>query len=130
MMLIRRIHLGMLVLLAATLVLGCGRSEQPGTEEQGAQTADPQGGQAAEKPAGDTAVQAGLNMILAKADAVDGTEDKVVSRCAGCSLGMSGSEQHALKVGEYEMHFCSDGCKSGFSEDTEKAVMAMKIPEE
>ncbi len=65
---------------------------------------------------------------LAKADAVDGKTDKVVAKCAACSLGMDGSAEHELAVKDYKMHFCSADCKKSFEADPEKSVMAMKIP--
>lgn len=121
----RRIQLGMLSLLVALLAVGC--SSEPATDEHAAGSPDPHA-QAAETH--EAVAQADLEIILAKADAVDGATDKVISKCAGCALGMPGSAAHAVKVGEYEMHFCSDDCKSGFSEEPEKAVMALQIPEE
>lgn len=63
---------------------------------------------------------------LAKADAVDGKTDKVVSKCAGCALGMDGKAAHAAKLGEYTVHFC-DHC-AGKTKDVEKIVMALKLP--
>jgi len=67
--------------------------------------------------------------MLAKADTVDGTEDKVVHRCASCRLGMDGSEKHALTVGEYEMYFCSAECKERFGKDVDKNILALVIEE-
>lgn len=69
-----------------------------------------------------------VDAILAKADAVDGNVDKIVSKCASCSLGMDGSAAHALKVGSYKMHFCSADCKEGFSENTKESILALNIP--
>ena len=65
---------------------------------------------------------------LAKADAYDGTEDKVVSKCAACALRMDGSDDYALEVHGYTMHFCSADCKESYEADSDGAVMAMKIP--
>lgn len=65
---------------------------------------------------------------LAKADAVDGKVDKVVSKCAACDLGMDGSPAIVLKVHDYSLHFCSAGCKEGYESDPDKAIMAMTIP--
>jgi hypothetical protein len=62
---------------------------------------------------------------LAKADARDGQSDKIVSLCASCALGMDGSKEHSLRVGEYVMYFCSDDCKQAFSEDIPKSVLAL-----
>ncbi len=66
---------------------------------------------------------------LAKADALDGTADKVVTKCASCALGMDGSAEHSVKVLDYTMHFCTEGCAKTFAEDTTKSVLAMSIPE-
>jgi len=66
---------------------------------------------------------------LARADAVDGEEDLVVSKCAGCALGMAGKAEHALAVGQYSMHFCAAECKARFARDPGAAVLAMEIPE-
>ncbi len=70
-----------------------------------------------------------LRFVLAKADQVDGTEDHVVSKCPGCALAMDGNEDHSLEVEDYELHFCSDRCRDGFTENTAEAVMALKVPE-
>jgi hypothetical protein len=67
--------------------------------------------------------------VLAKADAVDGTTDKVVSKCVTCALGMDGSADHAVTVGNYKLHLCSDACKKKFDTDSEKALLALKVPE-
>ena len=73
------------------------------------------------------APSAAVVAVLAKADAVDGTIDKVVHRCAGCALGMDGMAKHSMKVGGYTMHFCKEGCLAMFSDDTEKAILALKV---
>lgn len=67
---------------------------------------------------------------LAQADAVDGKVDKVVSRCAGCALGMDGKSEHSFTTSGYVLQFCSAGCKSDFEKDPGKSVQAMKIPGE
>ena len=66
--------------------------------------------------------------VLAKADALDGQSDKVVSLCASCALGMDGSEEHSLRVGEYTMYFCSDDCKQEFSKDISESILGMQLP--
>ena len=71
-----------------------------------------------------------MAVILAKADEVDGSADKTVSKCAVCSLGMDGSSENALAVGEYTLHFCSADCKSDFAQDTAQSVLAIKLPSE
>ena len=100
-----------LPLLSLTLPLtGCTTKQQPDNS--------------AAKPA-----TAAMAAKLAAADKVDGTEDKVVHRCAGCMLNMDGKKEMALEVGEYEMHFCKDACLARFEGSTEKEVMALKVPE-
>jgi hypothetical protein len=56
--------------------------------------------------------------VLAAADAHDGTVDHVVSECASCGLGMPGDSAHAVSVGEYQVHLCSDSCKTMFEAST------------
>lgn len=68
-----------------------------------------------------------VTAILAKADLKDGTEDKVVHKCAACALRMDGSADNELAVHGYKMHFCSSGCKDGFAEDTDAAILAMNV---
>jgi YHS domain-containing protein len=60
----------------------------------------------------------------------DGVTDKVVSKCLGCALAMDGSSEHALETSGYTLHFCSAPCKTGFEEDTTKAILALNIPGE
>ena len=60
--------------------------------------------------------------VLAAADAHDGTEDKVVSECSGCGLGMMGDPAHAVQHDGYELHFCSSTCASGFEADPTAGV--------
>ena len=75
------------------------------------------------------AVSTAANAQLALADQVDGTEDKVVHNCAGCKLAMAGKADHALQVGDYAMHFCTEPCKEGFAEDVEKSLLALEFPQ-
>ena len=77
----------------------------------------------------DPAQSAEVIAKLVKADLVDGTEDKVVHRCASCRLGMDGDEKNALTVGEYQMHFCSADCKDRFAKDPSANILALAIPE-
>lgn len=67
--------------------------------------------------------------VLAKADALDGKIDKIVTRCAGCALGMDGKADYELEVGEYKMHFCKSGCKDRFAQNPDKEILALKIPD-
>ena len=100
-----------IVTLLACVALGCGHDAAEGAHSKVAEavhgSSDGHGAASTEQ----------VEVILARADAVDGTEDKVISQCAGCALNMEGTSEHALEVGEYEMHFCSDGCKKPFAED-------------
>ena len=113
----RRVHLGGLLVLMMAVAVGCGGQEADAPAADASHDTDH----------GDDAVaQSAMTMILASADAADGTEDKVVSKCAGCKLGMPGSADYALTVEGYEMHFCGDNCKSHFADDTQAAVMALK----
>jgi hypothetical protein len=63
---------------------------------------------------------------LAAADASDGTVDHVVTQCAGCGLGMSGDPAHSARVGDYEMHLCSDSCQANFVSDP--ALVLGRLP--
>ena len=97
------------------------------------------GNKDAPSPSGDPAITAaasqpsaaGLTVLanLAKADAADGATDKVVSKCLTCNLGMEGSPEHVAKLGDYQLHLCSDKCKAGFEAAPEKALLALKLPE-
>ena len=62
---------------------------------------------------------------LVKADASDGKTDKVVANCLTCGLGMAGKAEHSTKVGEYELHLCSDHCKKSVEDDPEKALASL-----
>lgn len=84
----------------------------------------------ADEPAATPADAKAVEARLAKADAVDGKVDKVVSKCAGCALGMDGRQEHVATTSGYTLRFCSEGCKSDFEKDASKAVMAMQIPNE
>ena len=76
----------------------------------------------------DTVKKGDVLAKLAKADAVDGAADKVVSKCGGCALRMDGSDEHAITVSGYAMHFCSAKCKKDFSKDPGRSVLALTIP--
>jgi hypothetical protein len=77
----------------------------------------------------ETAVTPAMADALARADALDGQSDNVVSLCASCALGMDGSAAHPLRVGQYTMHFCKADCKQSFGEDISKSVLAMEVPD-
>jgi len=96
-------------LFSAFLVAGCSRSEAP---------AGP-----ATDPIANTPSAAAL-AILAKADAADGTVDKVVSKCLVCVLEMEGKPEHSTAYGEYTLHLCSAYCKESFTKEPEKTLLA------
>jgi hypothetical protein len=54
---------------------------------------------------------------LKTADLADGTEDKIVHKCAGCSLAMAGKEAHAISTRGYTLHMCSAACKANYEGD-------------
>lgn len=64
--------------------------------------------------------------ILAKADALDGTTDQVVSKCAGCMLAMDGKPEHALTAHGYTLHFCADTCKANAEPKLDRVIAALK----
>lgn len=100
-------------------------------EEEPAQTSSAKADIGVDKvAAADAKVKMKIEAKLAKADSFDGKSDKVVSKCLSCGLGMDGSDEHAVKVSGYKLHFCSADCKAGFEKDTTKAVLALKIPED
>jgi len=74
-------------------------------------------------------VNAALVDVLARADAFDGNEDHVVSKCSGCALHMDGDAENTVEVGDYEMHFCSEYCAENFQQDLESKLLALSIPE-
>lgn len=111
-----------LVMLTLT---GCSKDSQS-TEKSGTAAGDVAG--AVETAAAEAAADPAVVAKLTAADALDGTVDGVVSRCAGCSLGMDGSDKHALTVGAHKMHFCSDHCRSTFAKDVTKGILALSVP--
>jgi YHS domain-containing protein len=68
--------------------------------------------------------------ILARADALDGAEDKVVTRCGACNLAMDGNDANTITIEGYTMYFCTPKCKEKFEEGAVKAILAMEFPEE
>lgn len=102
-----RISLPLLGIMALAAIAGCEKSSPPAT--------------AAPNPAE-------IKAKLADADAVDGTVDRVVAKCAICALGMHGSAKHASSFEGYSLQFCSADCKKLFDKDPIKTVAALKIP--
>lgn len=68
--------------------------------------------------------------LLAQADALDGAEDKVITKCASCGLAMDGNDENTIVVEGYTMKFCSPKCKEKFEKEPLKAVLAMEFPDE
>ena len=117
-----RARLATLLLPAALLALtACGSQEQ-------AQKAP-----AASTPAAESATAPlssdELKLKLASADALDGAEDQVVTRCSGCRLGMNGKAEHPISVEGYTLHMCSASCKAHFEKDLQGNLAALEIPQ-
>ena len=104
-----------LSLLSAFLIVGCSSSEMATTPEKSEISAAPS--------------EAAL-LVLSKADAADGTLDKIVTKCATCMLGMTGQPGNAVTYGEYTLHFCSQQCKEHFISQPEQVLLALEFPEE
>ncbi len=103
------------------LVFGCGGASAP---EVAVPTPDPEPAAAAapETTEAPEALAADTLAALAKADAVDGDLDNVVSKCALCSLHMDGSPDHVVTAGDYSLHMCSAECKSHYEEDMQGSL--------
>ena len=124
----------LLSLCAFSLLVGCTSSPGTAPEPEPSQQDGPRPGDVvpADAPAADAAPAAaaategegaapGLDEAtlagLASADAMDGTADHVVSKCAGCKLMMDGKEEHSVAVGDHALHFCSTTCRDHFVGD-------------
>lgn len=82
----------------------------------------------AEQSALDRAPSAAAIAKLEMADAADGSTDKVVHQCTSCKLEMTGKPEHTAAFGDYQLHFCTDFCKSSFEKDPEKALASLEGP--
>ena len=117
---------GMLACLVGVALAGAGVGcEEKGPPADGISAGQPEATPIASADDGD--VDTKVLGILVKADALDGTTDKVVRKCAGCGLGMNGDPAHASKLGEYTLHLCSADCKADFEKDASKAVLALNV---
>lgn len=117
-----RMMLAFVWLAAGVLVVsGCGGQESPSPVASQPEASVP------DAPP-EFAATPEMAAILAKADALDGQSDKIVLRCASCALGMDGSKEHSVRVGDYTMYFCADDCNKAFSEDIAKSVLGLKVP--
>ena len=103
------------------LSFGCGGSPEPGSAPPPA-PAKVENSEPAPTP---LKVDAEGEALLAKADAEDGAEDKIVTKCAVCALHMDGSEEHVVNAGEYALHMCSDSCKTHFESDPAAGMAAI-----
>lgn len=65
---------------------------------------------------------------LAAADMADGTQDKVITKCYSCALGMDGDKENSATVGEYTANFCSEACCKHFVEDADTLIAETEIP--
>lgn len=108
-------------LACGCVLASCRKSERP--SDTPAKTSDQK------SAAVDLASDAEIVAKLAKADALDGTSDRMIMRCAGCRLRMDGSAEHQLKVAGFKMRFCSEACKTGFAENTAEKIRNLEIPE-
>lgn len=126
----RRIREGLVLLslVTLTIVIGC-RKESEDTATETAQATPPakSTSPAPVDEAKPTDVSPAQEAILAKADAMDGTTDHVVSKCGMCALRMDGNDAHVSKVGDYELHFCSEECKESFDENAEEAILTFAV---
>ena len=122
------------VILALMTVTGC-RKEEPAkpapapSEVAKPEAAKPEAAKP-EAPKLPAAVGEKLDVIakLAKADAFDGTTDKIISKCPTCKLQMDGSSEHAAEVSGYTVYFCSEKCKAEFTKDTMNSINDLEIP--
>jgi len=125
-MLMRRFNRCTCCLISTVLLLavtGCPK------EEESKSATPPDDAKSTEPTKSEADSTAEVEARLAKADLLDGTADKIVTRCASCALGMDGTAEHALKVLDYTLHFCTPGCAQRFGENLTESVLAMKIPE-
>jgi YHS domain-containing protein len=97
------------LLVAATLLVACGKTRAPQQAAAPALTA------------------AEVETKLAAADLADGHADKVVAKCAACRLGMDGDAANASQHAGYTLHFCSEECKHRFDADPDKVIA--KLPD-
>jgi YHS domain-containing protein len=65
---------------------------------------------------------------LAVADAVDGTKDHVVAKCAVCKLAMDGNTERVSRYAGYQLHFCSQECKKTFDHDPRAVLRRLPMP--
>lgn len=118
---LQRTRIGVLPVLIIGMAVGC-EKKTPDGNPPSAQTG------AARASTDDDPGGAEVEARLARADAADGAADKIIRKCASCSLAMDGTPEHALTAHGYTMQFCSDHCRDRFADDTDAAIMAMQLP--
>jgi len=101
----------MIVLFA--LVMACGGTDAAPAAVEGQTSKAPVEAAVPEGP------NPALVEVLKLADAADGIEDKVATKCAGCALAMDGDAAHTVSVDGYTLNLCSASCKSHFSTNVE-----------
>jgi hypothetical protein len=105
------------------LVGGCSGGQETDTPDEGDTTETTTTSMKA-----DVEVTEEMTALLRAADNVDGAEDKTITKCASCLLGMDGSAEFALEVGEYTMHFCQDSCRTAFNDKLSEGELALNVP--
>jgi YHS domain-containing protein len=98
----------MWVLLGAIVVTGCGRG-------------------AGKAPSAARATEAEAANLEA-ADAADGAQDHIVTKCAVCGLAMEGTPEHVSRYAGYALHFCSQECKETFDHDPHAVLRKLPTP--
>ena len=102
------------MVLLFSIMIACGGSEP--TKASAPSTSPKASTTSAAEPA---TPNPALVEVLKTADAADGVEDKVATKCAGCALSMDGDAAHSVSVDGYSLHLCSAMCKEYFSKDVE-----------
>ncbi len=105
------------------LFVGCGESATPEKEGTASWANTP-----AVKTTPVVKVSAASMAKLAEADKADGTEDKVITKCYSCALGMDGDAENSATIGEYTAKFCSEACCKHFAEDADTLIAETEIP--
>jgi hypothetical protein len=101
-------------ILFVTALTACGGADAPATPEPTVTPAK-------------TAVTIEVDPeVMHKADLADGNEDHVVGQCGSCALGMEGTAEHAVQVGDYEMPFCSQSCATRMETEPEEVMETVK----
>ena len=115
------------LIAAALLCLACSK---PATEPVATNTKTPEVKQETPAPAqvATTEISPELAAKLVLADALDGTEDKVVSKCASCALHMDGKAEHPVTLGDYSLHMCSTACQTNYADNPGEKLLAVTIP--